>query len=157
MAYREITTVENEVLRKKSKIVKEFMQDDESLGILLDDMAQTLERTDNGVGLAAPQVGILKRVVIINLNNMFLELVNPTIISKSKEEETCEEACLSVPGKRGLVKRPLEVTVQAFDRYGNKFTIKGEKFLARCLCHELDHLDGILYIDIMEKELKENK
>jgi peptide deformylase len=154
MAYREITTVENEVLRKKSKTVKRFVQDDESLGILLDDMAQTLELTDNGVGIAAPQVGILKKVIVINLNNMFLELINPIIISKSKEEDVCEEACLSIPNRRGLVKRPLEVAVEAFDRYGNKFTIKGEKFLARCLCHELDHLDGILYIDRMEEELK---
>lgn len=150
MAIRNVITneFENETLRKKSKKVQKF---DESLWELLDDMKETM-RKNNGVGIAAVQVGVLKRAVIVEPNNMFLELINPEIISKSGED-TDVEGCLSVSKKQGLVKRPMTVTVKAQDRYGYDFTITGEKYLARVLCHELDHLDGILFVDKMIKEV----
>ena len=107
----------------------------------------------NGAGLAAVQVGILKRVVIVEANNMFIELVNPVIV-KERGEDIEEEGCLSVGTMTGRVKRPMEVTVVAQDRYGYNFTLTGEKFLARVLCHEIDHLDGVLFVDKMIKETK---
>ncbi len=146
MAIRKIITQENEILRKISKPVKVF---DENLIDLIEDMNQTLAKS-GGVGLAAPQVAILKRVVVIDLNGMHLELVNPEIIDEDGTQ-TEYEGCLSIPGVQKKVKRPQTVTVSAFDRYGNEFTITGEGFLARCFCHEIDHLNGILYIDKAEK------
>ncbi|MBQ8792237.1 MAG: peptide deformylase, partial [Clostridia bacterium] len=112
---------------------------------LLDDMKQTMQAND-GMGLAAPQVGVLRRIVVMEVNNAYFELINPEII-KAKGEDIEEEGCLSVGGFRGRVKRPYEVTVSALDRFGYPFTLKGEKWLARCICHELDHLDGILFVD----------
>lgn len=149
MAIRNVITneFEDETLRKKSKKVQKF---DENLWELLDDMKETM-RKNNGVGIAAVQVGVLKRAVIVEPNNMFLELINPEIVSV-KGEDVDEEGCLSVSKKQGLVKRPMEVTVKAQDRYGYDFVITGEKYLARVLCHELDHLDGVLFIDRMIKE-----
>ena len=151
MAIRNVITneFEDETLRKKSKKVQKF---DENLWELLDDMKETM-RKNNGVGIAAVQVGVLKRAVIVEPNNMFLELINPEIISK-KGEDTDVEGCLSVSKKQGLVKRPMQVTVKAQDRYGYDFTITGEKYLARVLCHEIDHLDGILFIDKVVKNHK---
>ena len=146
MALRNILTEENEVLRKKSKFVRDF---DEKLWELLDDMQETMYQND-GCGIAAPQVGVLKRVVIVDACNMKMELVNPEIIAQSGEQTT-EEGCLSVANHTGLVKRPLEVTVRAYDRYGNRFTISVEGLMATVFCHELDHLDGILFIDKAEK------
>lgn len=152
MAIRNVLKEGEELLRKKSKIVQNF---DERLWDLLDDMRETMYR-NNGMGLAAPQVGVLKRVVIVESNNMFLELVNPVIISVSGEDiET--EGCLSIPGRTEYVKRPMEVTVKAQDRMGYDFTITGEKYLARVLCHEIDHLDGILYVDKAIKDYKGKK
>ena len=148
MAIRNVLKVGDSSLRKKSKPVKEF---DESLWELLDDMKQTMYE-NNGMGLAAPQVGVLRRAVVVEVNNAFLELINPEIISK-KGEDIEEEGCLSVGNFRGRVKRPYEITIKAFDRYGYPFTLKGEKWLARCICHEVDHLDGILYVDnVLEEE-----
>jgi len=142
MALRNVVKIGESILRKKSKVVKDFNED---LWELLDDMKSTMYEND-GMGLAAPQVGILRRVIIVDVNNAFIELINPEIISQ-KGEDIEEEGCLSVGKFRGKVKRPYEVTVKAFDRFGYPFTITGEKWLARCLCHEIDHLDGILFVD----------
>ena len=142
MALRKGVMVGEGSLRKKSKPVKEFNED---LWFLLDDMKETMYAND-GMGFAAPQVGILRRVIIVDVNNAFIELINPEITSK-KGEDIEEEGCLSVGSFRGRVKRPYEITVSAYDRYGYPFTIKCEKLLARCICHEVDHLDGILFID----------
>ena len=142
MALRNVVKIGESSLRKKSKPVKDF---DESLWQLLDDMKATMYEND-GMGLAAPQVGVLRRVVIIDVNNAFIELINPEIISQ-KGEDIEEEGCLSVGNFRGRVKRPYEITVKAVDRFGYPFTITGEKWLARCICHEVDHLDGILFVD----------
>ena len=149
MALRNILTEENEVLRKQSKTVKNF---DEKLWELLDDMQETMYQND-GCGIAAPQVGVLKRVVIVDACNMRMELINPEIIAQSGEQTT-EEGCLSVANHTGLVTRPYEVTVKAQDRYGNKFTISVENVMSTVFCHELDHLDGILFIDKAEKLYK---
>lgn len=146
MATRNVVKMGDELLRKKSKPVKEF---DENLFKLLDDMKQTMYQNE-GMGLAAPQVGVLKRVVVMDVNNMFFELINPEII-KQEGYDIEEEGCLSVGAYRGYVKRPMRVTVKAQDRYGYEVIITGEKYLARCICHELDHLDGILFVD---KEIK---
>lgn len=142
MALRNVVKIGESILRKKSKVVKDFNED---LWELLDDMKSTMYEND-GMGLAAPQVGILRRVIIVDVNNAFIELINPEIISQ-KGEDIEEEGCLSVGKFRGKVKRPYEVTVKACDRFGYPFTITGEKWLARCLCHEIDHLDGILFVD----------
>ena len=142
MAIREIVPHTDNFIRKRSKPVKVF---DEKLWELLDDMHETLE-AKTGAGLSAVQVGILKRVFIININNMVIEFVNPTIIKQSGEQFK-KEGCLSVNLPFDYVKRPKTVTVQAFDRYGNKFTLTCEDWTAVCICHESDHLDGILYID----------
>ncbi len=149
MADRKVVMMGDELLRKKSKPVRVF---DEYLWNLLDDMKDTMHHK-NGMGLAAVQVGILKRVIIIEANNMFVELINP-VITKERGEDIEEEGCLSVGTMTGLVKRPMEVTVTAQDRYGYNFTITGEKYLARVLCHEIDHLDGVLFVDKMIKETK---
>lgn len=149
MADRKVVMMGDELLRKKSKPVRAF---DEYLWDLLDDMKETMHHK-NGAGLAAVQVGILKRVVIVEANNMFIELVNPVIV-KELGEDIEEEGCLSVGTVTGRVKRPMEVTVVAQDRYGYNFTLTGEKFLARVLCHEIDHLDGVLFVDKMLKETK---
>lgn len=142
MARRDVVKIGEGVLRKKAKPVKDF---DENLWQLLDDMKATMYEND-GMGFAAPQVGILRRAIVVDVNNAFIELINPEIISK-KGEDIEEEGCLSVGNFRGRVKRPYEITVKAFDRYGYPFTLKGEKWLARCICHEVDHLDGILFVD----------
>jgi len=148
MAIRKVIPIGQEVLRKKSKPVRDF---DENLWELLDDMKETMRASD-GMGLAAPQVGVLRRIVVMEVNNAYFELINPEII-KTKGEDVEEEGCLSVGPFRGRVKRPYEVTVTALDRYGYPFTLKGEKWLARCICHELDHLDGVLFVDkTMDKE-----
>lgn len=149
MATRKVVKVGDEILRKKSKEVKDF---DESLWQLLDDMKETMHASD-GMGLAAVQVGILRRAIIIEVNNAFIELINPVITAK-KGEDIEQEGCLSVGNFRGRVKRPYQITVKAFDRFGYPFTLTGEKWLARCICHEIDHLNGILFIDnCLDKDL----
>ena len=149
MAIRNVVKVGDDLLRKKSKPVRNF---DENLWELLDDMRETMYK-NNGMGLAAVQVGVLKRVIIIENNNMFMELINPEIIAMSGTDIE-KEGCLSVGSKYEYVKRPMQVTVRAQDRLGYEFTITGEKYLARVLCHEIDHLDGTLFIDKVEKGYK---
>lgn len=148
MALRNIITDPDSRLRKISRPVKEITP---HIVTLLDDMAETMKQAE-GVGLAAPQVGVLRRVVVIDVGEGLIELINPEIISQSGEQKG-PEACLSVEDRRGLVVRPSKVSVKALDREGNERIIEGEGLLARCLCHEIDHLDGILYIDKMEREL----
>ena len=142
MAIRTIRISTDEVLRKTCKEVKEITP---NLITLLDDMADTMYDA-NGVGLAAPQVGILKRVVVIDIGEGLVELINPVILETSGSQ-TDDEGCLSVPGKYAPVERPNYVKAKAMDRDGNEFIIEGEELMARALCHEIDHLDGILYID----------
>ena len=144
MALRQIVTDE-EFLRKKCKPVEKF---DEKLHTLLDDMAETMYKT-NGVGLAAIQVGVLRRVVVIDVEdeNGLIELINPEIIKTSGTQDG-QEGCLSFPKQFGDVKRPKKVVVRAFDRYGKQFEIKGEDLLARAFCHETDHLDGRVFVDL---------
>ncbi len=142
MALRKIITLENETLRKVSKPVKFF---DESLWELLDDMKETLIKS-TGVGLAAVQVAVLKRVFVISVNNTYFEVINPTITNKEGTQRG-PEGCLSIPGKQCSVTRPNKVTVEFFDRFGNPITLTATEFMARAICHEYDHLDGILYID----------
>ena len=162
MAIRKIVEMgKDDILRKHSRKVVKF---DHRLGVLLDDMADTMYEAD-GVGLAAPQVGVLKRAVVIDVGEGLIELVNPEILW-SEGETIGAEGCLSVPGRRGTVKRPEKVRVHAQDRKGNHIEVEGEGLLAVCLCHELDHLDGVLYVDKMiedvtdqmeqEEENKEN-
>lgn len=149
MAIRNVVKVGDELLRKKSKPVHNF---DENLWELLDDMKETMYK-NNGMGLAAVQVGVLKRVIIIEANNMFMELINPEIIAQHGTDIE-KEGCLSVGPENEYVKRPMQVTVKAQDRLGYDFTITGEKYLARVLCHEIDHLNGVLFIDKAEKDYK---
>ena len=142
MALRNIITVGDPILNKKCRPVLRF---DEKLHTLLDDMAETMYRA-KGVGLAAPQVGILKRVVVIDVGEGLIELINPEII-ETKGGEIQEEACLSLPGKSAYVERPEYVKVKAKNRNFEDVEYEGEGLLARAFCHEIDHLDGILYID----------
>lgn len=153
MAILNIMTEKDEVLRKKSKEVTEITP---KILTLLDDMKDTLKKAE-GVGLAAPQVGILRRIFIIDVGieegvNDFMEFINPVII-KTEGEQDGVEGCLSVPGKKAEVVRPMTVTVEATDRNGNRFTYTGTELMGRCLCHEYDHLDGILYIDKADEVL----
>ena len=150
MAIRNVVQVGDEILRKKSKPVKEF---DEKLWELLDDMRETMIKFD-GVGLAAVQVGVLRRVIVLDVNNMKLELINPEIVD-TYGEQIEKEGCLSVKGEFGYVKRPQEVTVKACDRYGNEFIITGVNLLAKAFCHEIDHLDGVLFVDKVIKNYKD--
>ena len=152
MALRKILTDKDPALHKVCKPVVNF---DRKLHILLDDMKDTLLEA-NGVGLAAPQVGILRRVVIVDVGDEILELVNPELIETDGEQEGAE-GCLSVPGKYGLVKRPYYAKVRAQDRYGEWFEAEGEELIGRCFCHELDHLDGIIYTEVMERYLTEEE
>lgn len=145
---RKIITLGDETLRKISKPMAKF---DLRLWLLLRDMAETMNDAD-GVGLAAPQVGILRRVVVIDVGKGLIELVNPEIIA-AEGEQAGPEGCLSVPGRQGHVVRPNKVTVRAQDRKGKPIEITGEGLLARALCHEIDHLDGIVYVDKMDHEI----
>ncbi|MEG1751983.1 MAG: peptide deformylase [Clostridia bacterium] len=147
MATRKIITSEDQFLRKKSKMVVKF---DEDLAILLDDMKQTLY-ANNGMGLAAPQIGVLKRCVVMDVNNCYFELVNPQIV-KSSGKKVLAEGCLSFPNRSESVERPQKVTVCAFDRLGNQIEITGVEYLARCICHEIDHLNGILFVDYVNNK-----
>ncbi len=142
MALRQIVTIGDELLNKKCRKVEKF---DEKLHELLGDMEETLRKA-NGVGLAAIQVGILRRVAIIDIGEGLIELINPEIIETSGEQDG-QEGCLSVPGKWGDVIRPNYVKVRAQDRNGKEFEVEGEELLARALCHEIEHLDGHLFIE----------
>lgn len=151
MGIRSIVKLGDEALRK---ICKEQTTFGPRLWMLLGDMADTMYKAD-GVGLAAPQVGILRRVVVIDVDddNGLIELINPVITEVSEEIQCGREGCLSLPGRQGVVTRPKHVKVEALDRHGKPFTIEGEGLLARALCHEIDHLDGRLWIDVMDREL----
>ena len=149
MAIRNIVTIDDPVLRKKSRPVVNF---DEKLWTLLDDMKETLKKAD-GAGLAAVQVGILRRAVIVDVGDgKPLELINPEIVETSGEQEG-QEGCLSLPGEWGVVRRPEFVRVRAQNRKGQWCMYKGEGLKARCFCHEIDHLDGIVYKDIVIRML----
>ena len=151
MALRNIVKLGDDVLRKKCRAVTMI---DSKTHELLDDMAQTMHAA-NGVGLAAPQVGLLKRIVVIDVGDGVIELINPEIIACSGEQ-TDDEGCLSVPDKFLPVRRPNVVKVRALDRYGKSFTMEGEGLLARAFCHEIDHLDGKIFLDVY-KEQQKNK
>ena len=142
MAIRNVVQVGDDVLRQKCFPVEVF---DEKLHALLDDMKETVKK-EEGAGLAAPQIGILRRLAVVDVEEGYFELINPVIVQQ-KGEQSGWEGCLSVRGKSGIVSRPMKVTVVYQDRFGEKQLIKAKGFFARALCHELDHLDGILYID----------
>ena len=152
MGLRKILTDEDPALHKVCRPVEKF---DAKLHKLLDDMQETLQQA-NGVGLAAPQVGILRRAVIVDTGEEILELINPTLVETDGEQEGAE-GCLSVPGRYGLVKRPYYAKVRAQDRNGEWFEAEGEELIARCFCHENDHLDGIIYTEVMERFLTEEE
>lgn len=143
MAKLKILKIGDETLRKTCRPVEKVTP---RICTLLDDMAETM-RAAEGVGLAAPQVGILRRVVVIEVEEgKLIELINPKIIARAGEQQEVE-GCLSIPGRSGVTKRPMHVTVRALDRNGKEFDISGSGLLARAFCHELDHLDGKLFID----------
>ena len=151
MAIRNIRTEQDPILRKKSRAVEVF---DEKLWQLLDDMKDTMEQAE-GVGLAAVQVGILKRVVVIDVGDGLMELVNPEIV-ETEGIQCSAEGCLSLPGKQGTTMRPMTVKVKAQNRHGNWCVYKGVALKAKAFCHEIDHLDGVLYIDKLatQKEIE---
>ena len=146
MAIRNVVQVGDDILRKKCFEVTAF---DEKLAQLMDDLRDTV-RKEEGAGLAAPQVGILRRAVVVDVAEGFYELINPVIV-ESKGEQRGYEGCLSVRGKRGIVTRPLVVKVEYSDRHGKRKKLVARGFFARAVCHELDHLDGILYTDRAER------
>ena len=149
MAIRKIMVLgEDDVLRKRSRRVDKF---DKRLRTLLDDMADTMYKAD-GVGLAAPQVGVLRRAVVIDVGDGLIELVNPQIVA-SEGAVVGAEGCLSVPGRRGTVERPERVTVTAQNRDGRAMQLEAEGLLAVAMCHEIDHLDGVLYVDKMIEDV----
>lgn len=152
MAIRTIRTEGEEVLRKKCREVTELTP---RIQELIEDMLETMYEAD-GVGLAAPQVGVLRRIVVIDVGDGPVILVNPEILETSGSQ-TGDEGCLSVPGKCGVVTRPNYVRVRAVDENMEPFELEGEELFARAVCHECDHLDGILYVDKVEGALKENK
>lgn len=147
MAIREIREEGDPILRKKSREIEVI---DDRLLELLEDMVETLHASKDGIGLAAPQVGVLKRAIVIDLSEEGgegpLKLINPKIV-KAKGEQVCREGCLSVPGLLGDVTRPAEVIVEALNEKGEKVKIKGKEIMAVVLCHEIDHLDGVLFTD----------
>ena len=146
MALRNIVKLGEDILKKKCREVTVF---DDKLWVLLDDMRETMNAA-NGVGLAAPQVGILRRVVVIDIGEGPIELINPVITSmKGKQREV--EGCLSAPGQWGYVVRPAKVMVTAMNRYGKDFKIEGTELLARALCHEIDHLNGVVFTDLADE------
>lgn len=161
MAQRKILTSEEERLYKQSRPVTSF---DSRLHQLLDDMNETLADQD-GVGLAAPQVGVLRRAVLVLETNVdfengeepyVIELINPEIVSV-EGAQTGSEGCLSVPGEYGIVTRPMKVRVRAQDRFGEEFEVEGTGLTARCFCHEIDHLEGILFTSVAEKMLTQEE
>lgn len=143
MAKRNIVKLGDDILRKVCRTQLTF---DEKLHTILDDMKETMYDAE-GVGLAAPQVGILRRFCIVDVGDGLLELINPVIIEKSEEIQTGNEGCLSIPDRCEIVTRPMKVSVRAQNRFGENIVVSGEGLKARALCHEIDHLDGVLYID----------
>jgi len=152
MAIRKIVEIGDDKLRKTSKPVEKF---DLRLRLLLKDLADTMYKAE-GVGLAAPQVGILRRVAVVDAGDGLVELVNPEIIAVDGEKSGVE-GCLSVPGRRAMVTRPLRVTVRTQNSHGDVVEITAEGFQARAFCHEIDHLNGVLYVDKMDREVYEDE
>ena len=152
MAIRQVVKIGDDVLRKTSRPVDVLNR---RILTLLDDMAETMYAKD-GVGLAAPQVGVLRRVFVVDIGEGLTEFVNPTITARSGEQDGLE-GCLSSPGEYGLVVRPEKVTVKAFDRHGKPFTMTVEGFMARAVCHENDHLDGHIFKDITHHMLTDEE
>jgi peptide deformylase len=142
MALRQIRLYGDDILRKKAKPVTAI---NDHLLTLLDDMLETL-RDRNGVGLAAPQVGVLRRVMVVEMDEKLYEMINPVVV-ESDGTQRRNEACLSVPGKMGDIDRPAHIKIEAQNRHGEYYTVEGNDMLASALCHELDHLDGVLFID----------
>ncbi len=151
MAIRNITKDGDPILRKVCRPVTDF---NERLHTILEDMAETMHKAD-GVGLAGPQVSFLRRVCVIDVGDEhgLIELINPEIVNKSVETQYCQEGCLSVPDRYGMTTRPMKVKVRAQDRNGEFFEVEGEGLLAQAMCHEIDHLDGKLFTDIVEEWL----
>ncbi|AUM99653.1 peptide deformylase [Clostridium botulinum] len=145
MALRQIRLFDDEILRKESKVVEIV---DDKIRQILNDMADTMYNTENGGGLAAPQVGILKRLVVIDMGQGLIKLVNPKIIKQEGTQEVIE-GCLSIPNKFGRLIRPAKVTVQALNENGEEVILTGTGDLAKCFCHEIDHLEGILFTDLV--------
>ena len=152
MAIRTIREIGDPVLNKVSKEVKEITP---RINELIDDMFETMYEA-NGVGLAAPQVGMLKRIVVIDVGEGPIVMINPKILETSGSQ-TGSEGCLSVPGKNGTVTRPMYVKAEFYGEDMEKYVIEGEELLARAICHELDHLDGKLYVDLVEGKLRDNE
>lgn len=150
MALRQIRFSDDSILRKKSKEVE--VVDDKTRQIL-DDMVDTMYNTGNGGGLAAPQVGILKRLVVIDMGKGLMKLVNPKIISQEGKQQVIE-GCLSIPNIWGKLERPAKVIVKALDENGKEIILTGKGDLAKCFCHEIDHLDGILFTDLVTEYIK---
>ncbi|MCM0649122.1 peptide deformylase [Clostridium swellfunianum] len=150
MALRQIRLVDDEILRKKSKVVEVV---DDKIRQILNDMADTMYNTENGGGLAAPQVGILKRLIVIDMGQGLIKLVNPKIIKQEGTQEVIE-GCLSIPNKWGKLIRPAKVTIQALNENGEQITLTGTGDLAKCFCHEIDHLEGILFTDFVTEYIK---
>ncbi len=150
MALRQIRLFNDEILRKKSKEVEVV---DDKIRQILKDMADTMYNTENGGGLAAPQVGILKRLVVIDMGQGLIKLVNPMIIKQEGTQEVIE-GCLSIPNKWGKLTRPAKVTVQALNENGEQIILTGTGDLAKCFCHEIDHLEGIPFTDFVTEYIK---
>ena len=152
MALRQLRYEGDEILRKKCKKVEEV---DDHIRMILDDMLDTLHNTEDGAAIAAPQIGILKRLVVIDIGTGIIKLVNPEIIEEKGIQE-CVEGCLSIPNKYGNTIRPKKVTIKALNENGEEIILTGRGEMAKCFCHEIDHLDGILFIDKVTKWLKMN-
>ena len=150
MAIRQIRYEGDDILRKKCKRVEEV---NEHIRMLLDDMLDTLHNTKDGAAIAAPQVGILQRLVVIDMGNRVIKLINPEIIEEKGIQE-CVEGCLSIPNKYGNTLRPKKVTIKALDENGKEITLTGRGEMAKCFCHEIDHLNGILFSDKVTKWLR---
>ncbi len=152
MPFREIRILGDDILRKKSRPIEKI---DERILTLLNDMADTLHNTETGAAIAAPQVGVLRRAVVIDMGEGTIYLVNPEIIDMEGSQDVIE-GCLSIPGKWGRLTRPAMVKVKALNEKGEEFFITGEGDMAKCLCHEIDHLDGILFIDKVTEFLEDD-
>lgn len=150
MALRKIRLFDDEILRKKSKAVEVI---DDKIRQILNDMAETMYNTENGGGLAAPQIGILKRLVVIDMGKGLIKLINPKIIKQEGNQEVIE-GCLSIPNTWGRLKRPEKVVVQALNENGEEIILTGTGDLAKCFCHEIDHLEGILFTDLVTEYIK---
>ena len=151
MAIRQIRYEGDDILRKKCKRVEEV---NDHIRMLLDDMLDTLHNTKDGAAIAAPHVGIVQRLVVIDMGNGVIKLINPEIIEEKGIQE-CVEGCLSIPNKYGNTLRPKKVTIKALDENGKEITLTGRGEMAKCFCHEIDHLNGIMYVDKVEGKLED--